>query len=110
MYFIQFIELKKYYAVFLITVVFSTFFYRDSLSNIVEYLSPIRYENFEYLSDKHKINPLVILVSFLIPLASLLVLKNVEGIGMIYLDDKDVIRHKLVKKVIDAYKSIENRD
>ena len=76
MYFIQFIELKKYYAVFLITVVFSTFFYRDSLTNIVEYLSPIRYENFEYLSDKHKINPLVILVSFLIPLASLLVLKN----------------------------------
>jgi phosphate starvation-inducible PhoH-like protein len=41
---------------------------------------------------------------------ALLVLKNVEGIGMVYLDDKDVIRHKLVKKVIEAYKSIENRD
>ncbi|MCD2259414.1 PhoH family protein [Psychroserpens luteolus] len=41
---------------------------------------------------------------------ALLVLKNVDGIGMIYLDDKDVIRHKLVKKVIAAYKSIENRD
>ena len=41
---------------------------------------------------------------------ALLVLKNVEGFGMVYLDDKDVIRHKLVKKVIDAYKSIENRD
>ena len=41
---------------------------------------------------------------------ALLVLKNVEGIGMIYLDDKDVIRHKLVKKVIAAYKSIENRE
>ncbi|MBC3847778.1 PhoH family protein [Winogradskyella echinorum] len=41
---------------------------------------------------------------------ALLVLKNIEGIGMIYLDDKDVIRHKLVKKVISAYKSIENRD
>lgn len=41
---------------------------------------------------------------------ALLVLKNVEGIGMIYLDDKDVIRHKLVKKVIEAYKSIENSD
>tara|TARA_R110002051_G_scaffold201255_2_gene268051 strand:+ start:69396 stop:70349 length:954 start_codon:yes stop_codon:yes gene_type:complete len=41
---------------------------------------------------------------------ALLVLKNVDGIGMIYLDDKDVIRHKLVKKVIEAYKSIENRD
>ncbi len=41
---------------------------------------------------------------------ALLVLKNVEGIGMIYLDDKDVIRHKLVRSVIAAYKNIENRD
>lgn len=41
---------------------------------------------------------------------ALLILKDVEGIGMIFLDDKDVIRHKLVKKVIEAYKHIENRD
>jgi len=41
---------------------------------------------------------------------ALLILKNVEGVGMIFLDDKDVIRHKLVKKVIEAYKSIENRE
>ena len=41
---------------------------------------------------------------------ALLVLKNIDGIGMIYLDDKDVIRHKVVKKVISAYKNIENRD
>lgn len=40
----------------------------------------------------------------------LLILKNVEGIEMIYLDDKDVIRHKLVKKVIDAYKTIEHQN
>ncbi|MCE2612390.1 PhoH family protein [Flavobacteriaceae bacterium D16] len=41
---------------------------------------------------------------------ALLVLKNTEGISMIYLDDKDVIRHKLVKKVIDAYKNIEHQN
>ncbi|RVU91870.1 PhoH family protein [Flavobacterium columnare] len=41
---------------------------------------------------------------------ALLVLKNVDGIGIIYLDDKDIVRHKLVKKIIDAYKSIENQD
>tara|TARA_Y100000815_G_scaffold103749_2_gene92636 strand:+ start:13045 stop:13992 length:948 start_codon:yes stop_codon:yes gene_type:complete len=41
---------------------------------------------------------------------ALLVLKDIEGIGMIYLDDKDVVRHRLVKKVIDAYKAIENHD
>ncbi|SHE91154.1 phosphate starvation-inducible protein PhoH [Psychroflexus salarius] len=41
---------------------------------------------------------------------ALLVLKNVKGIGILHLDDKDVIRHKLVKKVISAYKSIENQD
>ena len=39
---------------------------------------------------------------------ALLVLKDVKGIGMIYLDDKDVIRHKLVKSVIAAYKGIES--
>jgi phosphate starvation-inducible PhoH-like protein len=41
---------------------------------------------------------------------ALLILKNEEGVGMIFLDDKDVIRHKLVKKVIAAYKNIENRE
>lgn len=41
---------------------------------------------------------------------ALLVLKDVKGVGMIYLDDKDVIRHRLVKEVISAYKSIENLD
>ena len=41
---------------------------------------------------------------------ALLVLKDLDGIGIIFLDDKDVIRHKLVKKVIAAYKNIENRE
>ncbi|KAF2516303.1 PhoH family protein [Flavobacterium salilacus subsp. salilacus] len=41
---------------------------------------------------------------------ALLVLKDIDGIGMIYLDDKDIVRHRLVKKVIDAYKAIENND
>ena len=41
---------------------------------------------------------------------ALLVLNNVNGVGIIHLDDKDVIRHRLVKKVIAAYKAIENND
>lgn len=41
---------------------------------------------------------------------ALLVLKDVSGVGMIYLDDKDVIRHRLVKEVIAAYRKIENVD
>ncbi len=41
---------------------------------------------------------------------ALLVLKDIDGIGIIYLDDKDIVRHRLVKKVIDAYKQIENQD
>ena len=40
----------------------------------------------------------------------LLILKNTKGIKIIYLDDKDVIRHPLVKKVIEAYKSIEHEN
>lgn len=38
---------------------------------------------------------------------ALLILKDVKGIGMIYLDDKDVMRHKLVKNIISAYKETE---
>ncbi|MDF4222855.1 PhoH family protein [Maribacter huludaoensis] len=41
---------------------------------------------------------------------ALLILQNVPGIEIIYLDDKDVIRHKLVKKVIEAYKTIEHHN
>lgn len=41
---------------------------------------------------------------------AILVLQNVEGIDVIYLDEKDVVRHKLVKKVIAAYKSIEHQN
>ena len=35
------------------------------------------------------------------------ILSNKKGIKIIYLDDKDVIRHPIVKKVIDAYNQIE---
>ena len=41
---------------------------------------------------------------------AMLVLKDIKGIGMVYLDDKDVIRHRLVKRVISAYKEIENQN
>lgn len=41
---------------------------------------------------------------------ALLILKDVDEVGMIYLDDKDIVRHRLVKKIINAYKSIENND
>ncbi len=41
---------------------------------------------------------------------ALLILKETKGIGMLYLDDRDVIRHRLVKKVIDAYKNIEHQN
>ncbi len=41
---------------------------------------------------------------------AILILKNVKGIEIVYLDDKDVIRHTLVKKVIDAYKNIEHQN
>ena len=39
---------------------------------------------------------------------ALLILNSTDGIGIVYLDDKDVIRHPLVKKVINAYKTIEH--
>ncbi len=36
-------------------------------------------------------------------------LKNVKGIGFVFLTDKDVIRHRLVKKIIDSYKTLEQQ-
>ena len=41
---------------------------------------------------------------------ALLILNETEGIAIISLDEKDVIRHPLVKKVIDAYKTIEHNN
>ena len=41
---------------------------------------------------------------------ALLILKGVEGVDVIVLDENDVLRHKLVKKIIAAYKGIENRE
>lgn len=41
---------------------------------------------------------------------AILVLKDIKGVGIIHLDDKDVIRHRLVKEIILAYKTIENTD
>ncbi len=38
---------------------------------------------------------------------SILTLKDIKGVEFVYLDDKDVIRHRLVKQIIAAYKSIE---
>jgi len=39
---------------------------------------------------------------------AILTLKDTKGIEIVHLDENDVIRHKLVKKIISAYKSIEN--
>jgi phosphate starvation-inducible PhoH-like protein len=38
---------------------------------------------------------------------AVLTLKEIKGIAFVHLDDKDVIRHRLVKQIISAYKSIE---
>jgi phosphate starvation-inducible PhoH-like protein len=38
------------------------------------------------------------------------VLKGVEGIGFVYLEKTDVVRHKLVKDIIDAYEKYSSWD
>ena len=43
-------------------------------------------------------------------LEALKVLNGVKGISVIKLDDKDVIRHELVKKIIKAYKSKQDKN
>lgn len=36
------------------------------------------------------------------------ILKDIEGISFVYLDEKDVVRHKLVRDIIEAYERYEN--
>ena len=41
---------------------------------------------------------------------AMLILQNVQGISFLHLDDKDVVRHPLVRSIIEAYKTIENNE
>jgi phosphate starvation-inducible PhoH-like protein len=36
-------------------------------------------------------------------------LQNIEGIDFVYLDNKDIVRHKLVSKIVDAYAHHEEK-
>ena len=38
------------------------------------------------------------------------ILKNIEGVGFVYFDKSDVVRHKLVKDIINAYEKFKNGD
>ncbi len=38
---------------------------------------------------------------------AILALKGIAGISVVYLDERDIVRHKLVKKILSAFKSIE---
>ncbi len=38
------------------------------------------------------------------------ILKDIEGIKFVYLDQRDVVRHKLVRDIIDAYEKFEARE
>ena len=39
---------------------------------------------------------------------ALKIVKDVEGIGFVYFDDRDVVRHKLVQQIVKAYEAFGN--
>jgi phosphate starvation-inducible PhoH-like protein len=39
---------------------------------------------------------------------ALKIVKNIEGIGVVFFDDKDVVRHKLVQQIVRAYDAFSN--
>ncbi len=43
-------------------------------------------------------------------LTALELLKDVEGIGIVHFDNRDVVRHKLVKDIINAYEKLNKND
>ncbi len=38
------------------------------------------------------------------------ILKGIDGIGFVYLNDKDVVRHRLVREIINAYERFDNEE
>ncbi|GAB4205391.1 MAG: PhoH family protein [Bacteroidia bacterium] len=40
-------------------------------------------------------------------LQSIQLMKNIEGISILYLNESDIVRHPLVKKILEQYKSVE---
>lgn len=38
------------------------------------------------------------------------ILESIEGVGFVYLDARDVVRHKIVQQIVEAYKQYESRD
>jgi phosphate starvation-inducible PhoH-like protein len=41
---------------------------------------------------------------------ALRILKNIDGIGYVELDEEDVVRHRLVKSIIKAYDKEKERE
>jgi phosphate starvation-inducible PhoH-like protein len=41
---------------------------------------------------------------------ALAILRDIDGIGMVFLTEEDVVRHRLVKKIIRAYDRIETQE
>ncbi|NJK96810.1 MAG: PhoH family protein, partial [Bacteroidales bacterium] len=41
---------------------------------------------------------------------ALKILKEVQGISMIFFDNRDIVRHRLVKDIIEAYQNVNNSD
>ena len=38
------------------------------------------------------------------------VLKDIKGISFVHFNQKDIVRHKLVQRIVDAYKKVENKE
>jgi len=38
------------------------------------------------------------------------ILSNIEGIEYVYLSDRDVVRHRLVREIIKAYEKFDNNN
>jgi phosphate starvation-inducible PhoH-like protein len=40
---------------------------------------------------------------------ALRIVKEIDGIGFVYFDDRDVVRHKLVQQIVKAYEAMSTR-
>jgi len=94
--------------------------YTGKAEELVEFLNIVRFKNNKAkylveLREQMTKNDELITKDFFNTLPTVTekrewIVKNIKGIGTLWLDDKDVVRHPLVKEIINAYTRAEKEE
>ena len=80
----------------------------DCIDDAIQYFQERHFDGVERMYLKYKISQGDIDRAMGVEIAGQTAVNGTTGVGIVHLDESDVIRNKLVKKIVDAYKNIEN--